>query len=348
MIKTTNNLDVNLLEAEFYESPFNLSYSGLNKLIESPSIFYKEYILKQREPSLAKHLIEGTLIHYLVLEENEEGNFSDKFIIASDNLPSETNRIIANRIFEIYQSKIDEDPINKSLELKDFQKEVLKVMDDVDHYSRMTDPVKRAGKVIEPKTEEYFDFLKTKENKTIIDSKILERCTQRANIVKANPEIRELLGLDLVADGKKIGVYNEENLSLKAEKDMPFGFKGTIDNLVVDVPNKIVRINDFKTTGSSLTDFPESVIKWNYNIQAVMYEKLVKSFLGKVIATEFDFEIRFLVFDKYDQLYPFRVSEKTLKVWRENFDKKIKEAKFHYDSKNYTLPYEYIQGTVEL
>ena len=102
MLKTVDKQDPAILEAEFYESDFKLSYSALNKLLESPSVFYREYILKDREPSLAKHLIEGTLIHYLVLEENEPGKFSDKFIVTSERLPSENSMIIAHRIFKAF------------------------------------------------------------------------------------------------------------------------------------------------------------------------------------------------------------------------------------------------------
>ena len=66
------------LEDKFYEKEFNFSYSSLNKLLFSPSLFYKEYILKDREQKIEKHLIEGSAIHCLLFEPD---NFKNKFIV---------------------------------------------------------------------------------------------------------------------------------------------------------------------------------------------------------------------------------------------------------------------------
>jgi hypothetical protein len=80
---STKELDTNLLEAEFYEKPFYFSYSSLNKLITAPAIFYKEYVRREREDEFKKYLLEGIIIHYLVLEHQ---GFDDKFLVTSDNL----------------------------------------------------------------------------------------------------------------------------------------------------------------------------------------------------------------------------------------------------------------------
>ena len=48
-------------EKEFYDKEFSFSYSSLNKLLFSPSLFYKDYILKEREIKTDRHLIEGKL-----------------------------------------------------------------------------------------------------------------------------------------------------------------------------------------------------------------------------------------------------------------------------------------------
>ena len=42
----SRELDPNLLEAAFYDKPFKFSYSSMNKVLTSPGIFYKEYVLK--------------------------------------------------------------------------------------------------------------------------------------------------------------------------------------------------------------------------------------------------------------------------------------------------------------
>ena len=65
-------------EDKFYaKKDFCFSYSSLNKLLFSPSLFYKEYILFDREVKTDKHLVEGKLVHCLLFEpENVEEKFS--------------------------------------------------------------------------------------------------------------------------------------------------------------------------------------------------------------------------------------------------------------------------------
>ena len=52
---------------KYNNNEFNFSYSSLNRLSFSPKLFYKDYILKIREIKTDKHLIEGKLLHLLLL-----------------------------------------------------------------------------------------------------------------------------------------------------------------------------------------------------------------------------------------------------------------------------------------
>jgi hypothetical protein len=77
-------------EEEFYaKDSFNFSYSSLNKLIFCPSLFYKDYILQDREIKTDKHLVEGKLIHCLLLEQEE---FENKFALVPGKTPSDNIR----------------------------------------------------------------------------------------------------------------------------------------------------------------------------------------------------------------------------------------------------------------
>jgi hypothetical protein len=58
--------------------------------------------------------------------------------------------------------------------------------------------------------------------------------------------------------------------------------------------------------------------------------------------------ITFIVVDKYNQIYPFQVSKESLEVWLEDFDKIIDIVKYHYENKDFTLPYELAVGNVKL
>jgi hypothetical protein len=347
---TYKETDKNILEATFYNTPFYFSYSSMNTLLESPVVFYKKYILKQKDIEFNKHLLEGTLIHYLILDGL---SFDEKFLVMPNKLPSANTINVLDKIYNLYKEKLAEDP-SLNLSLDDFHNEILQELIDTDLHQGLKDTKdgtgdsKRLAKIIEPTSIAYFDFLKTKGDKTIIDTAILDKCSKRADIIKQNPELRELLGLDIIPDGKSFGVYNELFISIEAEDGMPFGYKGILDNMVVDVAKKVVRINDFKTTSKTIAMFPESVEFWNYWLQAVVYVKLVKHYLKNVIKDDWVIEFRFLVFDKYDQFYAYEVTNETMFIWINKFLEKEKELLFHFNSKNFELPYNFANRNVKL
>ena len=77
-------------EEKFYANKnFAFSYSSLNKLLFSPWLFYKDYILQDRDIKTDKHLVEGKLVHCLVFEpENltKKFNNTDLFLKVSNLL----------------------------------------------------------------------------------------------------------------------------------------------------------------------------------------------------------------------------------------------------------------------
>lgn len=338
----TKEQDKALLEAAFYEKKLYLSYSGLNTLLTAPAIYYKEYILGERDEVSKKYLLEGTLIHYLVLEHQ---GFNDKFLVASDNLPSDNSIEVLNRVFnEHYLSSPD-----KTLTLTDFATEIDSILTDIGLHQSVKDIDKRLAKIIEPRSEEYFEFLKHKGDKIIIDSVTLDKCSRRADVIKANGKIRALLGMDLISDGKLFGVYNELPIEIPSEvTNLPFGFRGILDNVVVDVKAKLIRINDFKTTSKPLVEFKDSVDFWNYWLQAAMYHTLIKYFFRTILTEAWSIEFNFVVFDKYDQLYAFPVTPGTMENWLEQFTIVQKEARYHYETRDYSLPYDFALGNITL
>ena len=321
---------------------FNFSYSSINKLVRTPSLFYKEYVLLQKDDEFKKYFLEGTLIHFLVLE--DQARFDDHFIVSSENLPSANSIAVIEKVFKIFEGHGDD-----SLELKDFTTEVDQVLTDLNLHQHIKDPAKRVAKIIEPKAEQYFNFLKNKGDKTIIDAELLDKCTVRADIVKSNLQARDLLGMDIIQDPKVSAVYNEYELECKSDQN--WGYKGIIDNFVIDIPTKTVRVNDFKTSSKPLDQFAEVVMYQNYWIQAIVYLKLIRNFLEekvKVNPYEWNIEFRFIVFDRYNQLYPFKISAGTLSEWQFNFDRVIEDIKYHLMTKDFTLPADYAKGNVEL
>ena len=58
--------------------------------------------------------------------------------------------------------------------------------------------------------------------------------------------------------------------------------------------------------------------------------------------------MKFVVVDKYNQVYPFDVSEETLNNWAMSLANVIKAAEYHYNERNYSLPYEFLVEGVKL
>ena len=77
----------------FYSKYFMFSYSSLNKLLHSAPLFYNWYILKERQDSLESYLVEGKVIHCLILE---EGMFDKQFIVMPGVLPGVSNKKIVH------------------------------------------------------------------------------------------------------------------------------------------------------------------------------------------------------------------------------------------------------------
>ena len=192
MIETIEK-DKHLLEAAFYTKPFYFSYSSLNRLLLAPNIFYKEYILKEKEISIGKHLLEGTLIHFLLLEGN---NFDDKFILTPESLPGDNSMKVVNETFKAYEALIKEDPSRTDLQLCDFRTEILEILLEMNLHQNLKDTKdggigddKRMAKILEPRTEAYFEYLKVKDHKEIIDSATLDKCSLAVEKIKANENI---------------------------------------------------------------------------------------------------------------------------------------------------------------
>ena len=57
---------------------------------------------------------------------------------------------------------------------------------------------------------------------------------------------------------------------------------------------------------------------------------------------------KFVVIDKYDQVYVFPVSEETLLKWTNGLREALTEANYHYSERKYELPYVFANGNVTL
>jgi hypothetical protein len=338
-------MKTNLLATEelerFYAEKFYFSYSSINKLMFSPRLFYSHYILKQKEDSTDTHLIAGRVLHCLLLQPEK---FDEEFVILPGKIPTDSNRVIIDYIFDTDYKLMN----NDQLTLVDFSNELLGQMVVNNLYQSLKTDTQRLEKLLTDNNKEYFEFLKLKETKTVIDGTVKQKAEESLEYIKANDKVITLLQLGLETPAG-ISVFNE--LPLKTElTESPFGFKGIVDNIVLDENTKTLFVNDLKTTNKSIQDFPESVNYYRYDIQAVMYVGLVyeKFIAPRPDANEWTIVFTFIVIDKYNMVYPFQVSKETLAIWEEEFVNVVQQISYHYNNADYTLPYELAIGNVKL
>ena len=334
MIQTLNGSD----ELElFYKKKFYFSYSGLNKLLFSPGLFYNHYILNNREDSTDTHLIAGRVLHCLLLEEDK---YDDQFITMPGKFPTDSQKKIIDTIFKQHLVVG-----NDTLTLSDYSNDVLIQLSTNNLYQTLKTDQQRLDKILTEENKDYFEFLKNSLEKTVVDQTILDGCKISIEILRQNAEVRALLQLDNDKGDSSIKVFNELQLKTNLE-GLPFGFHGILDNVVVDYNSKTLFINDLKTLGKSIQDFPDSVEYYKYWIQAVIYVILAKKEFA--IEKDWNIQVTFIVIDKYNQVYPYQVSSATLTKWESDFERIVTIAKWHYENKRYDLPYELALGNVKL
>ena len=322
----------------FYKKEFNFSYSSINKLLFSPRMFYNHYVLKEKEDSTDSHLVIGRVLHCLLLE---PANFDDQFAVMTSKIPSENNKKIIDNIFRNYLVNQ-----NNTLTLEDYSKDILTHLLTINLHQSLKTDQQRLDKILTDENNEYFEFLKLSLGKTVIDQIILDNCKKSLDVIKANDDVRALLQLDKIQEDDEIEVYNELIVSM-SDKNLPFGFKGVLDNVVVDHNSKTIFINDLKTSGKSIQDFPESVDYYKYWIQGTIYVMLASEKFLKD-KQDWNVQLTFIVIDKYNQVYPYQVSSESLNKWKIDFEKIVTQIRWHYDNKQYDLPYDLALGNVKL
>ena len=326
---------------QFYKKKFYFSYSGINKLLFSPLMFYNYYVLQQREDSTDAHLVAGRALHCLLLEPEK---FNDQFLIMPGKTPTDSQKKIIDNIFR-YHLTLG----NNTLTLEDYSQEILSHLLTSNLYQTLKTDQQRLDKILTSENIEYFAFLKASLDRVVIDQATLDGCNESLQALKSNSDVRALFQLDRQESDTHIEVFNEQ-LLFTDHPELPFGFKGILDSIVIDHASKVIFINDLKTTGKPIQDFPESVEYYRYWIQAVIYSILVtdKYLVNLPDASEWKIQITFVVIDKYNQVYPYQVSEETLDKWGDAFNDLVVKLRWHYENKRYDLPFELANGNLKL
>lgn len=340
-------------EHEFYARRFQMSYSGLNKLVYAPALFYKHYVLNQRDEEMTPAILNGKVIHCLLLD---DGSFDKQFVLLPGTMPSDNVKTVIHRVFEhATQGEVT------SPDLSVYGDVILEIMRDMKFHQNLTDDkkadasgLKRTGdekridKIVMDSTKEYFEFLHKKGDRDVVDIPTMEYCTEIVELLRGNENVMYMLGL---SDTPNTIQSMSEIMIEMNDETLPFGFKGILDNVKIDHSAKTIFINDLKTTSKAISDFPESVDFWNLWMQAAMYKKLVtQEFLlnNGLDPKEWKIKFAFIVVDKYKQIYPFPVTDQTMVNWELQLEVKINEAKWHFENQRFDLPYTYATSEVTL
>ena len=316
-------------EENFYKKKFHFSYSGFNKLLFAPSAFYKHYILNQREDKMEQHLIEGSLLHCLLLEEDK---FHDKYVVSPVNLPGDSIKNVVDKVF--VKALVTN---NLHLSLEELEDDIVQILQDINLYQSLKTDAQRVEKVITDASISYYNFLTTKGDKAVIDEDTLNKVKGYAEIVRSNAKITSLLNIG--------GAFSMSEVPFVMDTKYAFGLRGFVDNVNIDHGAKVIYINDLKTSGKLLQDFPETIEYYKYWLQAAVYCKLVRANYG---LSDYQIKFHFIVVDKLTQCYAFEVSQVTLNSWMDKLDEIMKIADYHYTNRKFDLPYEYEVGGIIL
>lgn len=332
------------LEEEFFNKDFMMSFSGLSKLLYSPDLFYRHYILNQRDDQRTVNMLEGSLLHCLLLNPEE---FDNEFVIATDSVPSDSIKQVLNHCLELYKIDMDESPESARMVLNEYSNDILEALESINLYQSLKNDEGRLKKVLTEKNEEYWEHLIAAEGKDVISPDMYDHIKEAVEKIKTNPTVMEKMGF--FADSMN-GITTENELTLVTDKGSgSFGIRGIIDNLVFDPEKKEIRINDLKTTSKSIGVFRDSIEFWNYWLQAAIYYNLVKAIY--MCDSKYDgwtITFRFVVVDSYCQTGCIKISDDTMNEWVSRTETVLAKANYHFKVKDFKLPYEFLINDNEL
>src|ERR1035437_6783122 len=308
-----------ILENEFYSKDFNFSYSSINLLLYAPVLFYKKYILGVGVDTQSEAMTEGKVIHALLLD---NGNFEKNFVVSPADLPTDN----VSKVINIVLNKVRNGGLSLDKGLCFHDELIIDTLKEVNLYQSLKTDDQRVDKIVTNNTESYWQFLLSKGDKTLLDQETLDRCKEDVSIIRSNSHVYFLL------EGIGMEVRNEDFLRAKI-KEYPFGLHGQIDNYCIDHKAKTVYINDLKTSGKTLAEFKESLDYYRYWMQAAIYVLLVRAVYE--LGPDWKVKFTFIVIDKYQQVYPFEVSDESMTLWLKQLSEILVKVDYHYSKRSF-------------
>lgn len=274
----------NISDEDYFGDAYKeyVSNSSLRSL--NPDEGGSAFLFKNRVHRDGDSLELGTAIHRMVLE-------GDKYVLGEVEKPSgKLGKLVTNA---------------HARDNGDYEVAMADAMVEEKYYAdALTE--ERIASAME-KGRAYFDFLKTKAsnpNMIVLTSELRQRLQKSVSSIKANKDITGLLSpSDSIFNVKSFSedvIISEWTVEVDG-RVRTVGVKGKIDSWSIDFDNKVLTLNDLKTTGTPIQAFmgrwqsrvipvidqPEvvkvemefvkgSFQKWHYYRQMAMYLLLLK------------------------------------------------------------------------
>ena len=245
---------------EYYDNPA-VSQSQLKTLLIHPKAFREE-----RESSLyfeeKEHFTIGSAVDFCLTQPDKE--FSEVYHVSKlQNKPSDTIKSIINQVFDIC---VKEFSIENLVNIHAYYNIILNCCDNHNYQNRWNEQT-RVNKICEH--YEYWEDLKTSYGKTILSQE-------------------EKNAIDTIVMFLRTSEYTSVYFNAKDIRyQVPIYFecegvdcKALLDMVIFDHELKTVQPIDIKTLGDNTLNFPKSVRRRRYDIQAAFYIEALKYMLS--------------------------------------------------------------------
>ena len=323
-------------EKAFFAEKFYFSYSSINKIKYDPTLFYAYYVLQEREEKLDSYLVEGKLLHCLVLQPEV---FKDEFVISPAKVPTANTKKLLDWLYINNSERVND--------LNNYHHEILSYLLHSNLHQNLKTDEQRIAKIIDEDSIVYWDYKCNSDGKIVIDQETYDRISTASSNCKQNKDFDEIFSMKDDIEFDEYKVYNEKELKYDL-RGKNYGLKGILDRFVVNSKSRTVHVYDLKTSSKTNRDFPETIEFYGYWMQAAIYTLLASKFVQDESDDPYQVKFSFVVYDKLNQVCIFDVSDQTLNIWLDRLVQEFDRLDYHYDNNDFKLPYEIRTGRVTL
>lgn len=252
-----------------------------------------EYLLKMDEKYSSPSLVFGSALDTMLTSSEEE--FNKKFFVFDEGNLSSTLKIIADTLYNKYALPIDD--------IKD--EEIIEAIGDMQFWNNLSIE-KRVAKIKTPEMRYYYNALMNKGDKELINSATFIDVHACAEALKSAPCSSKYFNESFDEDIElhyqlkfktNLGAYN-----LFTKEQELLEYKCMVDCIRVDHKNKTIELIDLKTTRFKEYEFAKAVIKYRYDIQAVLYCDIVQNYIYGTTYGEYKvLPFKFICINRYSK-----------------------------------------------